>query len=296
MEKKLKKNHPTLNPFAIFIFILLATYTLTLLVSLYWAVITSLKGRSDFRYNHLFQFPKEWIWENFKVVFDEMSLPVTVNGRTRQVEFSEMLWNSIWLPLTITTLSLLVRTTSAYVLAKYKFKGNEVIYAVVFFAMVIPISNTLPALLKVLRTLGIYEHPISVVMMNMHLLDTSFLVLYAGYKNLSWEYAEAAIVEGASHPRIMFQIMIPLMAPTISTYFLLGFVGLWNDFSINFQFLRTYPMISYGLFYYYTQPTQKFTVPLQLAASVLAMVPTLTLFMLFKNKFMGNLTLGGLKG
>lgn len=293
---KRKVNQDNKNIFAIIVLVLLIAYSLSLLLSLYWALLTSFKSRGDFRYNKLFQFPKEWEWENFKVVFEQMSVPDTSGRIPRQVFFPEMLWNSIWLPITVTLVTLLVRVSSAYVLAKYKFRGNEIVYAVVFFAMVIPISNTLPAFLKMLRTLGIYDKPISIYLMNMNLMDTAFLVLYAGYKNLSWEYAEAAIVEGASHMRIMFQIMIPLMAPIISTYFLLGVVGMWNDYGVNLQFLRSTPMVSYGLYYYFSTPTKTFSKPIQLAASVLVTAPMLLLFVMFKDKFMGNLTLGGLKG
>ena len=138
MKKVFKANQDNKNAFAIFVLIILTLYSLSLLLSMYWSVLTAFKSRTDFRYHHLFQLPEVWIWENFKTVFAEMSMPVMINGRSQQIQFSEMLWNSVWMPLTLTAVSLLVRTTSAYVLAKYKFKGNEVIYTVVFFAMVIP--------------------------------------------------------------------------------------------------------------------------------------------------------------
>ncbi len=293
---KRKVNQDNKDVFAIIVLVLLIAYSLSLLLSLYWVLLSSLKTRGDFRYHKLFQFPREFCWKNFTDVFETMRLQDTSGRIPRFVYFPEMLWNSIWLPITVTVCSLLVRVCTAYVLAKFKFKGNEILYAVFFFSMVIPVSNTLPAMLKLLRTLGIYDKPISVILMNMHVCDTSFLILYAGYKNLSWEYAEAAIVEGASHVRIMFQIMIPLMAPIIATYFLLGVVGLWNDYTINLQFLKSTPMVSYGLFDYFQPGANKSSVPLHLAASVIVTAPILLLFIMFKDKFMGNLTLGGLKG
>ena len=292
----MKKNKDNNNVFAVILLIALLLYALSFVICLYWTIDTSLKTRTDFRNNPLFSLPKTWEWGNYKEVFKTITVTIEYGNGTRDVGFLEMYWNSLWIPLILASVPLLLRAMCAYVLAKYRFKGNGIVYLVVFFAMIIPISNTLPAMLKVLRALGLYQSFWSVLLMNCHLLDMSFLILYATFKSLSWEYAEAAIVDGASNFRIMMQIMIPLVMPTLSVFLLTGFIGIWNDYSINLVFLPNHPMASYGLYQYYTFPQQRFSVPLQLAASVLVTFPTLVVFVLFKDKLMGNVAAGGLKG
>ena len=128
-------------------------------------------------------------------------------------------------------------------------------------------------------------------------LGSNFLIFYATFKGISWEYAEAAFIDGASHVRVLFTIMIPLAMTSIAAIFLLGFIGNWNNWNVHVIYLPNYPMISYALYYFQNNTINAISnTPCKLAACMIVLAPILVLFLLFRKKLMGNLTIGGLKG
>ena len=121
-----------------------------------------------------------------------------------------------------------------------------------------------------------------------------FLVFYATFRGVSWTYAEAAQIDGAGHFKIFIQIMLPLIKSTAFAVFILLFIEFWNDYYTPMIFLPLAPTMSYGLFVFQTDNGA--SVPIQLAACLLTCLPILVLFVAFKDKIMGNVTMGGIKG
>ena len=125
-------------------------------------------------------------------------------------------------------------------------------------------------------------------------LGMYFLVFYATFRSLSWEYAEAAFVDGASHFTVMTRIMLPLVKSTILAVGVMVFIGFWNDYQTPMIYMPSHATISFGLFQFTNasggSPSE---VP---AASIVVMLPMLIIFIILKDKFIGNLTVGGIKG
>ena len=115
---------------------------------------------------------------------------------------------------------------------------------------------------------------------------------------MAWSYAEAAFIDGAGHFRTMVQVMLPLTRTIFGVLFLTQSIGLWNDYMCPIYFLPSYPTISYGawLFQFNVENPEVAVAPIQLAGLLTLAVPIFVLFMIFKNKMMGSLTIGGLKG
>ena len=122
-----------------------------------------------------------------------------------------------------------------------------------------------------------------------------FLYLYAAYSSLSKEYAESAEIDGANQAVIMFKIMMPMVKNIFIAVFILEFIGHWNDYNPSLLYLPNYPMLTYGLYRFQHHNPQP-DIPIRLAASTLVMLPTLILFVIFRNHIMSNLSIGGLKG
>ena len=128
-------------------------------------------------------------------------------------------------------------------------------------------------------------------------LGMYFLVFYGTFRSLSWEYAEAALIDGASHFTVMVKIMLPLVKSTLFAVGLLMFIGFWNDYQTPMLYIPSYPTVSFGVFSFEGNGMAgQNTVPNILAASILLMLPMVIIFIIFKNKFIGNLTVGGIKG
>ena len=129
-------------------------------------------------------------------------------------------------------------------------------------------------------------------------LGSSFLIYYAAFKGISWEYAEAAFIDGASHFRVLTQIMVPLAMGTITALMLMNFIAFWNDWKVNIQYLpTTWPMISYALYRFQGETTvHGITTPKRMAGCLIIATPLIITFIAFKDKLMGSLSIGGLKG
>ena len=82
--------------------------------------------------------------------------------------------------------------------------------------MLLPIVGSLASELQMLHTIGAYDNVVFLMFMKGGFLGTNFLIFYATFKGISWEYAEAAFIDGASHARVLFTIMIPLAMTTVT--------------------------------------------------------------------------------
>lgn len=273
----------------------LSLYSLTLVYPLIWALISSFKGRFDFREN-IFGLPNEWIFENYKIAFESLRIQITAGAGVRYVYFGEQILNSVLIAVGCTFVNVASTCVVAYIVAKYDCKVSRFIYQIVIVTLILPIVGTLAPTLLMLRRLNLYDTYLGGLVLKSGFLGTDFLMIYAVYKGISWDYAEAAQIDGAGHFLIFFKIMIPLAKGTIFALSLLAFIGFWNSYELSLMYMPSMPNLSYGLFYFQTAASNVGSVPVQLAGSLVTTLPMLLVFILFKKQLIGNLAIGGLKG
>jgi ABC-type glycerol-3-phosphate transport system permease component len=91
--------------------------------------------------------------------------------------------------------------------------------------------------------------------------------------------------------------MFPLAATLFGTVFLLFFISYWNDYQVPLMFLRNLPTLALGLYGFMLHDHSEFATPTaKIAAGVCVFIPVFAVFVAFRNKIMGNLTEGGIKG
>ncbi len=284
------------NALSIITFLVLMIYTAIMLGLFLWALMSSVKTQFDFD-DRPFGFPEVWKFSNYLVALREFTVPTMSNGVSRQVGLVEMLFNSIVYAVGCAVVHTLVTCVVAYVTEKYRYRFSKVIYAVVIFAMIMPVVGSLPSELSLARSLGLYDNFFGMFIMKANFLGLHYLIFYSAFKGVPWDYAEAAFVDGASHLTVMVRIMIPMVMPVVSIVFLLAFIGYWNDYQVPMMFLPNHPVAAYGL-YRYQESTQTAisTTPMKIAGCMIVFAPIFVLFLCMKNKLIGNLTVGGLKG
>ena len=149
--------------------------------------------------------------------------------------------------------------------------------------------------------LNLYSSHLGMLIMRANMNGMYFLVFYAFFEGLPDSYMEAAEIDGAGQFSIFTKIVIPLGIKMVLTVTLLLFVQNWNDYSINFIYMPTVPTMSYVLYKlvhdnaFFSQVADK-TVPTKFAACFILVAPIIILFIIFKDKMMGNISAGGLKG
>ena len=282
--------------FPLFFFILLFLYSLSLLFPIFWTILSSLKGRIDFHVNP-FGLPEVWQFDNYTTAFNKLYVRIQTPTGSRNVYMVEMLFNTVCYALGGTIITTMSHCFVAYACAKYRFRFGKVLYGFVIVALIMPIVGSLPSELQLIRAIGFYDNLLGIVIMKAGFLGTNFLIFYATFKGISWEYAEAALIDGASHWKILFHIMIPLAKTTVLVTGLLSFITMWNDYQSPMIYLPSYPTVAYGLFTYQFSLDQEInSVPMQLAGCTLTMFPIFVLFLIFQDKLIGNIAIGGLKG
>ena len=124
-----------------------------------------------------------------------------------------------------------------------------------------------------------------------------FFVYLAYFKGTSEVYREAAQLDGASQMRVMTMIYFPLAVKIISTVFLIQFVALWNDYQTPLLYLPTHPTLAYGVYYvsYEAFVPAFYHTPVRISGLMLLAVPLIIIFAVFKDKLMGDISLGGIK-
>jgi ABC-type glycerol-3-phosphate transport system permease component len=284
------------SAFKALIFAVLAAYALTILVTLYFGLITAVKTPTDF-YLNIYGLPKKFASANLGDAFKLIYVRVEDGLGTRKVYLFEMLYNSLIYAGGSAFLLTAVPCVMAYVSQKYKFRFNRVIYGIVIITMVLPIVGSLPSEYRLASRLGLVDNIFGMFLMKFNFLGIYYLIFHASFKGLSWEYAESAKIDGASHWTIMLRVMLPLVKTIFFTIFILNFITLWNDYQGPLIYLPNYPVAAYGLYsFQHSRDNLANTMPMQMMGCAVLTVPVMLLFLLFQKRLMGNLTMGGLKG
>lgn len=313
MKNKLFKNK--ISIFKVVLFTLLLLYVVSLVVPLIWGVSTSLKNYYlDFR-NNVIGFPNFSAWaksgeawysnyltviENFNKEFRssyyagfKSNILVT---HTSNITIWTALLNTLLYAGVVSVIIAIVPCVVGYLCAKYKNTFSKIIYATVVVTMTLPLFGQAPSLITFLRQINLYDNFLGQWLSWASFANLYFLVFFAFFEGLSDAYIEAAEIDGASQFSVLIKIAIPLAKNTILTVTLIVFVNLWNDYNAPLLYLPTKPTLAYAIFNLQQHsPKIKGQVTLQVTSLMLLALPVLILFVIFKDKFMGNISLGGVK-
>lgn len=308
----------------VILFVVLALYALIMLSSLLWGLITSLKSSNDFEnFGNVIGFPNISVegtpyagipsgrdallkLANYKIVLEKFVITrrAVYYGlgpeqivHTCKAGFGELLVNTLLYTVGGALIYALMPALTAYLCAKYPYKLSAIIVVVYTLMMCMPIVGSTPFELTFLRNTGLYDNIIGNYIQKMTGSGMYFFVYLAYFKGTSETYREAAQIDGASQFRIMTTIYFPLAIKIIATVFLIQFVALWNDYQTPLLYLPTHPTLAYAVYYvsYEAFEPALYHTPPRIAGLMLLAVPIVILFAIFKDKLMGDISLGGIK-
>ncbi len=333
MEKTKRKSklQSAWSPLTIIMLVVLALYCLSILYVLYWAVISSFKVDKDLFTYDMFGFPNfsfyksllssENSWESdaalsvilaeqegspwlytYRNVWNFLKIDTGLSGADKYVTMPKMYVNSLLYAIGCAITNTVVPCLTAYLCARYDYKFSKIVYGTVIVVMIIPIIGSMSSEIRLVKALGILDTYYGVWIMKANFLGLYFLVFYGMFKSMPKSFSEAAIIDGANDFQVLLKIAIPLVKNTILTVFLIKFVEFWNDYQTPMVYMGSKPTVSYGLYLLINgnPPMEgRFNpkhIPSAMAATVYTALPVTVLFLIFQNKLMGNLTVGGVKG
>jgi len=204
--------------------------------------------------------------------------------------------NTFVIAFSATILRLFFCALGGYGFAKFKFPGQGALFAFLLGTMVIPGAVTLV--------------PVYIIMRDLKWIDTFWPLIIPGAANafgiffmrqyimsVSNELMDAARIDGAGEFTIFWRIILPIIAPGLTSLGLIFFMGSWNDFIGPLIYLKspehfTLPLIIRSLI----GPVGRTVYDVQMAASVISLIPLLIIFLIFQRRFVEGITAGAIKG
>lgn len=264
------------------LYTLLVLCSLAMLVPFIWMISSSLKLDKD-----VFTFPIEWIpsnprWENYEEIWTTIPL-------------GQFLKNTAKLTLIVTLLQLLTSSFAAYAFAKLQFKGRDILFLGYVATIAMPWQVYMVPQFMMIRSFGLNNTHLAIICLQAFSAFGVFLMKQF-YMSVPDELCEAARIDGMSEYRIWAQIMLPLSKPALSTLTIFTFVNTWNDFLGPLLYLTRMELktIQIGLRMFISQYSSEYG--LIMAASVVALIPVVIVFLALQKFFVQGVATAGLKG
>jgi N-acetylglucosamine transport system permease protein len=275
------------NPVVKIIFYaILVLWGLSVLYPLLWTLLDALKDNEQFLLHSPWALPDmPPLWSNFSYVWNKYN-------------FNQYFVNSIVVTGGSTLLGLLLSASTAYVLARYRFKGSNALYLLYISSMMVPFILALIPLFFLMNSLHLINTAIGLIFVYASsVLAFGIFVLVGFFKSLPKELEEASIMDGASHYGTFFRVMLPLSQPGLVTVAIVNVLNIWNEYIVGTILINdpkhyTLPVeigIMQAEMQYRTEWGPLF------AALMVTIVPVLVIYILFQRKIASGITAGAVK-
>jgi multiple sugar transport system permease protein len=159
-----------------------------------------------------------------------------------ETEYPRWLWNTMYVAVGATMLSIIASVLAAYAIVRLRFKGADTVGALIFFAYLVPPSILFIPLASVIQAYGLFDSPLALILVYPTLLIPFSTWLLMGYfKTIPYELEECALIDGASRWQILTRIIVPLAIPGLISAFIFSFTLCWNEFIYALTFLQSTP-------------------------------------------------------
>ncbi len=266
----------------IILYLILIFLAICMLIPFAWMLSASLKLDRD-----VFSFPMEWIpssprWENYKDIWTKIPLATFIK-------------NTAKIAVIVTFLQVISSSFAAYAFAKLDFKGKKILFLGYISTIAVPWQAYMVPQFIMMRQLGLNNSHLAIICLQAFSAFGVFMMRQF-YQGVPDELCEAARIDGLSEYKIWFKIMLPLSLPAISTLTIFTFVNTWNDFLGPQIYLISTELktIQIGLRMFIAQYSSEYG--LIMAASVVALIPVLFIFLSLQKFFVQGVASAGLKG
>jgi ABC-type glycerol-3-phosphate transport system permease component len=263
-------------------YVVLLIAALSFLYPFYWMLAASLTTEADI--GQLGWLPGKMTLENYTIM-------------ASKIPILKALLNSLLVALTATAGVLFFGAMCGYALAKLRFAGRELLFFIIIFTMTLPFQVTLiPNYVLMVK----FQWVDTFAALIMPALNSAFAILLfrQAFRSIPDDLIHAARMDGCSEWRIIFQILLPNIKPTVITAGILTFMNSWNDvlwplIVIRDEARMTMPQLV-TLFAVGGRADAQLGV--KLAAAVLLAAPIIIAYMIFQRHFIQSMSSSGMKG
>jgi len=271
---------------------ILLLFALWFLAPLYVMVVTSLKDAEQVRSGTLLSLPTAPTLSSWSKAWGSAFTGVECNG------LQPYFWNSVLMVVPAVLISTLIGSLNGYVLSKWKFRGSDTLFAFMLFGVFMPMQVVLLPMSQVLGWLGIASSVWGLMLVHIVAgMPSTTLFFRNYYVGLPDELIKAAQLDGASFWQIFRRIVLPLSTPILVVTLIWQFTNIWNDFlyGVVFSGADSKP-ITVGLNNLANTSSSVKEYNVDMAAALIAALPTLFVYVVAGKYFVRGLTAGAVKG
>lgn len=274
------------------LFAALGLFALFFLAPLYVMVSTSLKSMDEIRNGTLLSLPLAPSLAAWSKAWSSACTGTDCGG------LRPFFMNSVLMVVPAVAISTLLGALNGYVLSKWRFRGSELMFALLLFGVFMPMQVVLLPMSQVLGALGLASSVWGLILVHVLAgMPTTTLFFRNYYAGLPDELIKAATLDGASFWQIFVRIVLPLSTPILVVTLIWQFTAIWNDFlyGVVFSGADAKP-ITVGLNNLANTSSSVKEYNVDMAAALIAALPTLFVYVVAGKYFVRGLTAGAVKG
>lgn len=262
--------------------LLLILYTSITIFVVVITLMDSVKVRSDLLKSFI-AVPKSFTLDAYKTVLFEN-------------DFLRYFLNSTFLTVVGTAGCILLSAMMAYGIARYEFKGKNLLSSYLLLGMMVPVQVTILPLFLLLKQIGLLNKLSGLLMCYIAGISMSCVVFQKFFRTIPRALEESARMDGCHDVKAFFQIIFPISKPVIITMALIKAIGCWNDFYMPMVLLgdKKATTLTLGIYRYIGQFTRYMGETM--AAVVICLIPIIIIYFAFSSQIMEGMTSGAVKG
>lgn len=265
------------------IYFALTVAAILVVLPLMWLFFTSFKSRMDLAKN-TWGLPKTWEISNYFIAWTGSEIPL-------------YMWNSIRATAVAIILTIILSTPVSFVISRFRFKGNKLLYMFFIAGMMIPIHSTVIPIYTMVGDMNLNNNlEILGLVYGAFRIPISIFILEGFMSALPRELEECAIIDGCSTANIFFKIIVPLSKDGIVTISILTVLSSWNELLISMLLISdpTKKTLPNGLMGFITEYNSEYT---QLAAGIMiSIIPAILFYAFAQEKIEKGMIAGAIKG
>jgi len=274
------------------IYAVLLLFAVYYLLPLYVMLVNSVKPLGEIQEGRMLSLPREWTLAPWGSAWSTAQIGVQPTG------LKPYFLNSIMMVVPAVALSTLLGALNGYVLTKWRFRGDNLVFALMLLACFIPFQIVLIPSARILGLLGLAGTMPGLVLIHVvYGLGFTTLFFRNYYEAFPTELVRAAMIDGASFWQIFLRILLPSSGPIIIVTVIWQFTNIWNDFLFGASFSDSDSLpITVALNNLVNSSTGVKEYNVHFAGAILAALPTLIVYLVSGRYFVRGLMAGSVKG
>jgi multiple sugar transport system permease protein len=266
----------------------------------YWMLRTALSSNNALYANSGSLLPVQFSWGGFERVFGLQTgeEAIAAGGSGQAIDFWRYLFNSVVVATLVTVCQVFFSAMAAYAFARLRWRHREKVFGFFLAGLMIPAIFTFLPNFVLIKQLGLVDTLLGIALPNMLMTPFAVFFLRQFFLGISREVEEAAYMDGASKVRVFFRLILPMSAAPIATLGILTYITSWNDYfwplMVSYTDSSRVLTVALGVFKSQTPQTGPDWAGL-MAATLVAALPMLILFMAFARRIVNSIGFSGIK-